>query len=247
MSTENLLITGASSDIAADLIGGLMKGSKPPRVLAHYNRSQERIEQLRCEYGSSIVPLQADLAVPEDLQRLIATVCSQTEGLHQIVHLAALKLRLERFPQADLASFESDLGVQVGAISRLLREFLPAMARCASRTKLVFVLSSVTLGVPPKFMPFYTVVKYAQLGLMRALAAEYAGTSVDINAVSPSMVETRFLSEVPAKAREISASQSPLRRNLKVGEVTRVIEFLLSPSSDHLSGVNLPVTGGAIY
>ena len=247
MSTENLLITGASSDIAADLIGCLMKGSKPPRVLAHYNHSQDRIEQLQSEYGSSILPLQADLASPEDLERLMHTICSQTEGLHQIVHLAALKLRLERFPQADLASFEADFSVQLGAISRLLREFLPAMARSATRTKIVFVLSSVTLGVPPKFMPFYTVVKYAQLGLMRALASDYAGTSVDINAVSPSMVETRFLSAIPQKAVEISASQSPMRRNLTIREVTRVIEFLLSPSSDHLGGVNIPVTGGAIY
>jgi 3-oxoacyl-[acyl-carrier protein] reductase len=61
------------------------------------------------------------------------------------------------------------------------------------------------------------------------------------------MVETRFLSNIPAKAIEITASQNPHLRNTRPMEVTNVIEFLLSSASDYLNGVNIPVTGGAAY
>ena len=247
MSTDCLLITGASSDLAADLVRRLMQTAKPPRVLAHYHRNCEKIHQLQAEFKDLIVPIQADLSVSADVQRLIDEVQSQTEALRKIVHFAGPKLRLERFPQADLNKFEYECAVQLNAIVRILQKFLPAMARSDGRSKVVLVLSSVTLGVPPKFMSLYTVVKFAQLGLLRALATEYAGTSVDINAVSPSMVETQFLSDIPPKAIELAASQNPQGRNVTIHEVTAAIEFLLSSGSDRQSGLNLPVTGGALY
>ena len=247
MSIDTLLITGASSDLAANLIQSLMKNADPPRVLAHFHRSTDRINKLQSSFANQVHPMQADLSQAAGVEQLITQIRSTCEMPDKIVHFAGLKLRLERFPQADSSGFDSDFAVQFSAIARLLREFLPAMARSRTRSKIVFVLSSVTFGVPPKFMSFYTATKYAQLGLMRALASEFAGASVDINAVSPSMVETRFLENVPPKVIEISASQNPQRRNVTAQEVTGAIEFLLSSRSDHLSGANIPVTGGALY
>jgi len=108
----------------------------------------------------------------------------------------------------------------------------------------VFVLSSVTARVPPKFMSMYTVVKHAQLGLMRALASEYASSRITINAVSPTMIETRFLDEVPAPAKQMSAPAAPRGRLATTADVLGSIQFLLSRESDFISGIELPVTGG---
>jgi 3-oxoacyl-[acyl-carrier protein] reductase len=115
------------------------------------------------------------------------------------------------------------------------------------RAKVVFVLSSVTVGAPPKFMSMYTIVKHAQLGLVRALAAEYAATPLTINAVSPSMVETRFLDDIPGLAKEKAAQASPRGRIATTDDVVGAIAFLLAPASDFMTGVNLPVTGGSAF
>src|ERR1700682_1822132 len=224
MSAEAILITGASSDLATELICSLMKSSHPPRVLAHFHQGVGRIDELKAKFASLICPLQANLASAPEVEHLVDQVRSEVGFPGKIVCFAGLKLRLERFPEANLVRFASDFSVQVCALIQLLQEFLPAMARSETRTKVVFILSSVTLGVPPKFMSLYTVVKHAQLGLLRALAAEYAGTSVNINAVSPYMVETQFLSEIPEKAKELAAAQSPSRRLVTPHEVVEVIE-----------------------
>jgi 3-oxoacyl-[acyl-carrier protein] reductase len=91
----------------------------------------------------------------------------------------------------------------------------------------------------------YTIVKHAQLGLMKALAAEYSGTPLTVNAVSPGMIETRFLEKIPDVAVRMAASQSPRGRNATPADVVGVIAFLLSPEADFMTGVEVPITAGS--
>jgi len=247
MSAETILITGASSDLALELIRSIARNGPAVQTLAHFHQGEERMEQMKRELGDSFIPIQADLRSRKGVEHLITQVRSYAEFPNKIVHFAGLKLRLERFHQADMEHFDADFHVQVRASMRLLQEFLPAMARAESHTKVVLVLSSVTVGVPAKFMSAYTVVKYAELGLLRALAADYAGTAVNINGVSPYMVETQFLSEIPEKALQLAAAATPGKRLAKPAEIVAAIQFLLSSGSDYLYGVNLPVTGGVAF
>lgn len=247
MSDETVLITGASSDLAMELIRSIANAGLSVQILAHFHQGNERMEQMKRELGDGFHPIQADLGSQEGVEHLIAQVRSYTGFPNKIVHFAGLKLRLERFHQGDLKRFDIDFHVQVRAAMRLLQEFLPAMARAEQHTKVVLVLSSVTVGVPAKFMSAYTVVKYAELGLLRALTADYAGTAVNINGVSPYMVETRFLSEIPEKALQLAAAAAPGKRLATRAEIVSAIHFLLSSASDYLYGINLPVTGGTAF
>jgi len=99
--------------------------------------------------------------------------------------------------------------------------------------------------MPPKFMSMYTVIKYAQLGLMRAAAAEYAASGLTINAVSPSMIETQFVEEIGDVAIRMSAAANPKGRNAQPEDVIGAIEFLLSPAAGYMTGIALPITGGS--
>jgi 3-oxoacyl-[acyl-carrier protein] reductase len=169
-----------------------------------------------------------------------------------IVHLPAARMRYERFPKMDWARLQEDLTIQVHSIATLLQACLPKLRQSplpdlppkTPDARIVFVLSSVTLGLPPKYLTAYTVVKCALMGLMRSIAVEYA--QVRINAISPSIVETQFLREIPAKAVEMAAGSHPLGRNAAVEDVCGLIAFLLSREADYIHGVNIPVTGGLI-
>jgi 3-oxoacyl-[acyl-carrier protein] reductase len=161
----------------------------------------------------------------------------------RFVHLPALRPTPDRFQKFNLERFAEDMSVQVGSAVIVLKKFLPKMAKLPG-ARIVFMISSYTHGMPPKFTSMYTVVKYAQLGLMRSLAAEYASTELRVNAVSPSMIETQFLQDMPQLAVEMSASSNPLGRNATPEDVLGAIEFLLSPAAGYITGIDIPIASG---
>jgi len=247
MSSERVLITGASSDTGLALIRRLLSSATPPTILAHCHSSAARIEQLREELKTeSLFPLLADFNSAEAVSALADEITTRFGAPSQVVHLPGLALIYERFTKFNWEHFDTDLNIQLRSAIILLKRFLPAMAKMPA-ARVVFLLSSVTRGVPPKYMSMYTIVKHAQLGLMRSLASEYGETGVSINAVNPGMVETRFLANVPAFVKEATAAGSPRRRIATPDDVVNAIEFFLSPRASYTNGVEFPVTGGAVY
>lgn len=245
MPRDVVLVTGASSDIGLALIQRLLARKEKPTVVAHYHTGRSRICDLRELGPDHIAPVEMDLTKTENFSEVLGRIEAEYGIPNQFVHLPAQKLVYERFSKFDLCRFHRDLQIQLQSAVLLLRELMPRMAQL-DRARVVFLVSSVTRNMPPKFLSAYTIVKYAQLGLMRSLASEYAGTKVTVNAVSPSMVETRFLAEVPEVAVRMSAHQNPKGRNATPEDVVGAIEFLLSEESSYITGVEIPVTAGSV-
>jgi 3-oxoacyl-[acyl-carrier protein] reductase len=231
--SDLVLITGASSDIGLSLIERLAGLPDPPVILAHCHTGADRVERVRGSLkAGSIHVLHADFSSEDSVGEMVEGLTGKFGVPNQIVHLPGLKLIYERFAKFDWKHFERDLRVQLYSAIILLKRLMPEMAKMP-RARVVFVLSSVTRGVPPKYMSMYTIVKHAQLGLMRALASEYAAAGINVNAVTPGMVETRFLDNLPELA--------------KPEDVAGAIEFLLSDRAGYITGIEIPVTGGNVY
>jgi len=242
MGKDVILITGSSSDIGREIIKAVSR--KDTAIIAHYNSSKESL--LRSALPGRIIPVKADFTVLSDVKSLIGFVKKRYGCPDKIIHLPAAPLKQARFKDLSWGDFSADIDIQLRSAVLLLKEFLPPMAERGSG-KVVFILSSCTLGMPPKFISHYNTVKYAMLGLARSLAAEYAGRGMNINAISPSMVETKFLSGIMKKVVELAAENNPMKRNAAVKDVVPLVEFLLSERSAYISGANIPVTGGSVF
>ena len=133
----------------------------------------------------------------------------------------------------------------VASIVLILKHFLPKMSK-QKYGKVIFMLTSFTLNAPPKYQAPYITAKYALLGLMRDLAREYADKNIMVNGVSPEMMETRFLSDMPELVVQQNAANNPMGRNLRVEDVLPTFEYLLSDGADLVTGQNIGVTGGVI-
>jgi len=238
-----MFITGASSDIGLDFIKNI---DEECLILAHYNSSNKNLIELSKKINNKLVTLKADLSSENEVLSLLDRIESDYGIPNKIVHLAASKFKYIRFRDVSLNDFQDDFNICVKSLIIILNRFLPKLAK-KKRGKVVCMLSSVTLNVPPKSLSHYTTIKYALLGLMKSLASEYSEKNIQINSISPSMIETKFLENINDKFIELNAYNHPLKRNAFVEDITPVIKLLISNESDYINGVNLPIAGGSTF
>lgn len=240
---HNLLILGASSDLATALIPRISENFQ--MVFAHYNQSADKLLELQRSVSCQMELFQADFTSEGETKRLVDQVAESQHSVTHILHCPSARLRTERFRKLVWEDYSMMLDTQIRSLYYAVNRFVPQMAK-QRYGKVVIVLSSVTAGSAPSYMNPYVTAKYAQLGFIKSLAAEYASKSVQINAVSPSMIETKFLQNVPSLVVEQNSDSHPLKRNATVEDIIPAIEFLLSERSNFITGQNLLVSGGSI-
>jgi NAD(P)-dependent dehydrogenase (short-subunit alcohol dehydrogenase family) len=108
-----------------------------------------------------------------------------------------------------------------------------------------------------RYTAAYAASKHAAIGLMRAAAAELAGTGVTANAVCPAWVRTDMTKRtvdviVENTGRTAEEAQSeleamtPLGRLLEPDEVAAAVVFLASPEAAAINGQTLVLDGGGL-
>jgi NAD(P)-dependent dehydrogenase (short-subunit alcohol dehydrogenase family) len=113
--------------------------------------------------------------------------------------------------------------------------------------RIAMVLTSYCIGVPPKYLSEYVSAKYALMGLMKSLAVEYAGKGITINAVAPSMTETKFLSTLPEFEIESTAKAHPMGRIATPEDIVGILGMLLKQDIEYMTGTIIPITGGTAF
>ena len=245
-SNKTFLILGASSDLGLALFKKLNDQYENSVFCLHYNSSDASLKELELKDGNTARLIKADFTSDEEVGSLIKTLKDEDLIPTHIVHLPADKLHYTRLKDYDQEHLERNLKIQVYSFVQILKAFLPAMVKRKDHNKVVAVLSSVVLGKPPRSMLEYTMVKSMLHGVIRQLAADNEGKLININSVSPSMIETRLLSEIDPRIIEMAAGESPESRNATVDDVVPSICFLLSEDSNYLNGVNINISNGNV-
>ena len=245
MTEKTYLILGASSDLGVELIRrlGAEYSEGGATFLSHYRSSADRLKEIS-PGKNQLVPIQSDLGDMASVESLIAEVKKHCDAPTHIVHLAAPPFRYMKLKEFDRDSLIRNIDIQVSSFARIMKEFLPVMAKRRQHDKVVVMLTSYITRIPPKFMEDYIVTKYALLGFFKAISSDYAGKKININAVSPSMIETKFLKNIDERIMQMTAEKSPEGRNATPSDIAPVIQFLLSDNANYIHGQNLLVNNG---
>lgn len=236
-----LFVLGASSDLGIALIDKV--ACNYDYILAHYNNTDVKLLELQKKHGEKICLLQADFSDENSVIKLNEKIGETGIQPTHIVHFPSSKFHQEKFHKIDWNLHQEGIDISLRSIVIILKNILPQMAK-TKKGKIIFMLSSATLNTPPKYLSYYVSIKYALLGLMKSLAVEYADKGIRVNAVSPDMIETRYLNDIPDLIVQQNAANSPIRRNLSVDDVIPTIEYLLSEQADCVSGQNIGITIG---
>lgn len=236
------LVTGASRGIGRAV--ARLFAENGADVWINYHKSQTAAETLAreiAEAGGSCRPVHADVTRVDDVAGLMETVRAEG-GLDILINNAGPKILSAPFSSLGWDDVLQAYDQIVGSAFRVTQAALPALK--ASKGKIVTVLSSAALGrTAHNWLP-YVAAKSALQAMSKNLAQELGPEGITVNMISPSMVDTDLVANVPDRIRQMMVSRTPLRRLATPEDVAGAALMLASPYAAFITGENLLVTGG---
>ncbi|MGZ4339601.1 MAG: SDR family NAD(P)-dependent oxidoreductase [Gaiellaceae bacterium] len=194
-------------------------------------------------HGRSFRSYRCDFADRAAVYELVAAVRKEVRRVDILVNNAGT---IARAPAAEHPDelWDRVLEVNLTAQFVLTRELGRDMLEHGSG-KIVFVASLLSFqgGIT---VPGYAASKSGIAGLTKALANEWAGGGVNVNAVAPGYVRTDNTQALRADAEryEQILVRIPAGRWAEPEDIAGAIVFLSSPAADYVHGAVLPVDGG---
>jgi NAD(P)-dependent dehydrogenase (short-subunit alcohol dehydrogenase family) len=157
--------------------------------------------------------------------------------------------------RTSLDDWRAQMDVNATGAFLCTRAVLPSMLERGSGR--IVTVASTAGRAGARYTAAYTASKHAAVGLMRAVAAEVAGTGVTANAVCPAFVRTdmtrRSVERIVAStgrdeaaAEAALAEMAPLGRLLEPEEVAFAVAFLAAEEAGAINGQTLILDGGGI-
>jgi glucose 1-dehydrogenase len=199
--------------------------------------------------GGKALHVAADVALPEDCERLVAIAVDRAGRLDVLVNNAAIAGRHSKpLVDTEVADFDAVMAVNLrGAfiLSRAaVRQMLGQPPRDEVRGRIVNITSQHGLvGAPGHFS--YAVSKGGLIQMTRQIAVEHGADGILCNSVSPGKIVTGTPGDLSADEAGLAYVQSrtPFSRLGRAEDVAAAVAFMASEAS-YTSGANLMVDGG---
>lgn len=245
---KTALITGAGTGIGAAAARRL--ASEGATVMLS-GRRPEPLEAV-AETTNGVVCV-GDIADPEQASDVVARARREFGGLDIVVANAGghgfgtiSETSDEEWGASNRANLETSM-VPLRA----------AMPDLVARKGAICVTASIASLAAPAGAFGYTVMKHAQIGLVRSIARDFGGQGVRCNAVCPGWVRTEMADGEMAElverqglgsideAYQLVTKDVPMGRPADVDEVAAAIAFLCSDEASIITGAVLTVDGGS--
>ena len=232
--TRTVLITGATSSFGQELITRLPSDAK---IIAQSRQSLPS----KFSRDPRIINVISDLSKSDFLNDFESQI--DFSQVDEVVHFAAAPMRLQNFSATKSEQLLADYQTNFLSVVSLLTKVAATRKQNQRQIRVVLMLTDM-LRSPKKGETSYITSKFALLGLIKSLSTEYSGNDLRINAVSPSLVETKYVEHFPEFLRLDISNKHPMKRHCTVAEVIDSVEFLLSPQSSFINGQNIYINGG---
>jgi len=241
LSGRVALVTGASRGLGAAMARALAAAGADVALHASASEPTATAKSIGSEVRT--LPLVADLQNREQTDALVETVVARLGGLDILVNNAGIIRRTDAEQHSD-EDWDAILEIDLTSAFRLCRAAGRHMLR-QGRGKIINVTSLLAFQGGIR-VPAYAAAKGGLAQLTKALANEWAGRGVNVNAIAPGYMKTdntQALFDDPVRNEQITA-RIPAGRWGTPADLGGVCVFLAAPASDYVHGHVLVVDGG---
>jgi NAD(P)-dependent dehydrogenase (short-subunit alcohol dehydrogenase family) len=240
------IITGASQGIGEAIAVAFAQAGAKVVVSSRKLESVAKVAREIRQSGGEALALQAHMGRPDDVEALVRETINKWGHVDIAVNNAGTNPHFGQLLAADEGQIEKTLDVNLKGYFRLAQQVVPRMKEQGGG-KIINVASIAGLR-PPQAIGLYGVSKAGDIMLTQVLARELGPYNIQVNAIAPGIVKTKFSRALWEDAKLMARYESsvPLRRVGKSEDVAGAALYLASPAGDWVTGTVLVVDGGAM-
>jgi NAD(P)-dependent dehydrogenase (short-subunit alcohol dehydrogenase family) len=237
------IVTGAGRGLGRASAVAMARAGADLVVVSRTPHELEETAALIIEGGGTVVALEADLANPADIGRIVETAVETFGGIDILMNNAAIIGLMKPCHEIPEEEWRYALAVDLHAPILLSRRVVPFMIKQGGGK-----IINVTSGLGEiALSPFgaYSVSKAGLMHLTRIMAAELRKHNIQVNGLDPGVMDSRMQEEIRNAGAAVLGAE--LHRHF-VGyyengvlrppaNVARLALFLAYPESDGITGV----------
>ena len=205
-------------------------------------RAGHTMRELEAGGGRGAVFL-GDIAKGADCAAMVKAATDTFGGLDILVNNAAVTNHGSILDTTE-AAYDETMAVNLKGTFLACQQAIPALIQRGGGS-IVNIGSVVGIRDAGTGETAYAASKAGQLGLTVELAGAYGRDNIRVNAVLPGMIASAMLQAVSTRVDDVRSKLNLLGRMGEVKDVANAVCFLCSDEAAYITGVTLPVDGGA--
>lgn len=242
------LITGGTSGIGASACFSFARRGAKVVLTGRRQLEGETVASSIRELGGDALFIQADVAVPEQVQNLLRKTIEQFGRLDYAFNNAGVEGEKGRTDEATIDNWDRTMAVNLYGVWYSMKYEIPEILKTGGGS--IVNMSSgagISGGVG---IPAYIASRHAVVGLTKSAALEYADKNIRINAVCPGSVKTPMHYRLWGEGQSIEETDThigglhPLGRVADPEEIAEATTWLCSDNASYVNGHALVLDGG---
>ncbi|HEY3064120.1 MAG TPA: SDR family NAD(P)-dependent oxidoreductase [Chloroflexota bacterium] len=239
------IVTGAGQGMGLAIAGRLLSEGASV-VLADINpdRLASAADELT-QWRSTLERVEVDITRASDVTRLVARAQARFGAVDILVNNAGV-LRSSAIEQISEEEWDLVVNANLKASFLCAQAVVPDM-KVRRYGKVLNMASMAGRATSTLGGAHYTAAKAGVLGLTRHLARELAPYRINVNAVSPGIVDTPMVAAAltPEQRQKLAAS-IPFERLATPHEIASLVAFLVSDEAAYITGASVDIHGGEL-
>ncbi len=238
------LVTGGSRGIGLEIARSLL--DEDAKVII-CGRKEEGLSKAKDALSNheNLTTAAAHIGKPDDVEKLFETIKKTYGKLDILINNVGMNLMTPGIADLDPGLWQKIIDTNLTGTFLVSRKAALIM-RDKNYGKIVTISSTAATRATPG-MGIYGIAKAGIEMMTKVLASELAFFNIQVNAVAPTMVKTKFSQALWSNEEILNhvTKAIPMGRIAEIEDVVKPVLFFVSAGSSFITGQTLMVDGGA--